>query len=245
MSYILDALKKAAEQRSGPPAEVRRLLAPAAVPETSPLRYMTVTAIGIGVIVLAAAAVWIWIPGNEAPTATTAPVPSVAAVAAPTATPPATVADEQSRVPADKKARVPVAIESRSEPPPTTGGETRSAPAKARATETTPRRTPAPTAPSPAPPGAISPAPPAPAVTVLPPTAAATASRAEPGKPAEVSKLKVEVIVYSEERPLRWAFISGRRYTEGDAIGGGARVEEIQPNGVVLVEDGRRVTLRP
>jgi len=52
-------------------------------------------------------------------------------------------------------------------------------------------------------------------------------------------------IVYSDERPLRWAFISGRRYVEGDAIGDGARVEEIQSNGVVIVEDGRRITLRP
>jgi len=62
---------------------------------------------------------------------------------------------------------------------------------------------------------------------------------------SEVSKLRVEVIVYSEERPLRWAFISGRRYVEGDAIGNGGRIEEIQSNAVVLVEDGRRITLRP
>jgi Type II secretion system protein B len=55
----------------------------------------------------------------------------------------------------------------------------------------------------------------------------------------------VEVIVYSDDRPQRWAFISGRKYVEGDAIGAGARVEEIQSTGVVLVEDGRRITLRP
>ena len=53
------------------------------------------------------------------------------------------------------------------------------------------------------------------------------------------------MIVYAEERPLRWAFINGRRYVEGDAIGEGARVEEIQSNGVVIVENGRRMTLRP
>jgi len=51
--------------------------------------------------------------------------------------------------------------------------------------------------------------------------------------------------VYSEQRPLRWAFINGRKYVEGDAIGDGAHIEEIQANGVVLVEDGRRVTVRP
>jgi hypothetical protein len=85
---------------------------------------------------------------------------------------------------------------------------------------------------------AAAPAPPA--VAAVPPTTPPPAA-ARP----EVSKLRVEVIVYSEDRPLRWAFISGRRYAEGDAIGNGGRVEEIQSNGVVLVEDGRRITLRP
>jgi len=61
----------------------------------------------------------------------------------------------------------------------------------------------------------------------------------------DVAKLRVEVIVYSDQRPLRWAYISGRRYVEGDAIGDGARVEEIQSNSIILVEDGRRITLRP
>jgi hypothetical protein len=75
-------------------------------------------------------------------------------------------------------------------------------------------------------------------VAALPPTAAPATARADTGK------LKVEVIVYSEQRPLRWAFINGRKYVEGDTIDG-ARIEEILSNAVVLVEDGRRVTLRP
>jgi hypothetical protein len=53
------------------------------------------------------------------------------------------------------------------------------------------------------------------------------------------------VIVYSEQRPQRWAFISGRKYYEGDTLADGARVEEIQATAVILTEDGRRVTLRP
>ena len=41
------------------------------------------------------------------------------------------------------------------------------------------------------------------------------------------------------------AFINGRKYVEGDAVGTGMVLEEIQPNAVVINEDGRRVTLRP
>jgi hypothetical protein len=83
-----------------------------------------------------------------------------------------------------------------------------------------------------------------PVVTPAPALAAALPQAAAPLR-TDASKLRVEVIVYSEDRPQRWAFISGRKYVEGDAIGDGARVEEIQSTGVVLNEDGRRLTLRP
>jgi hypothetical protein len=255
MSYILDALKKAAEQRSGPPLEVRRLLMPAPVPAASRRRYVAIAAIAGGVITLAAV-LWIWIPTHDAPSPATPPVASVtpapiqsaappAASATPptatpqtaTATPPAVTAaphaavpEERPRVAVDKKPRVPlVPVESKSDSTRTSGGDARSAATNVRPAETTPARTTPPAAPVPGP-----------IVSLLPPTAApAGATRTDTGK------LKVEVIVYSEERPLRWAFISGRRYVEGDAIGDGARVEEIQSNGVVIVEDGRRITLRP
>ena len=135
-------------------------------------------------------------------------------------------------MPAEKKPRVPlVASESKSDAARTSGSDARSAATNVRPAETKPPRTTPPPA---------APAPPAPVVSLLPPTAAPAATAR-----ADVGKLKVEVIVYSEERPLRWAFISGRRYVEGDAIGDGARVEEIQSNGVVIVDDGRRITLRP
>lgn len=238
MSYILDALKKAAEQRSGPPLEVRRLLIPAPVPAASRLRYVTIAAIAGGVITVAAV-LWMWIPAHDVPAPTTQPVASVAPVPAPsapapaaTATPPIAISEERARVPAEKKPRVPlVASESKSDAARTSGSDARSAATNVRPAETKPPRTTPPPA---------APAPPAPVVSLLPPTAAPAATAR-----ADVGKLKVEVIVYSEERPLRWAFISGRRYVEGDAIGDGARVEEIQSNGVVIVDDGRRITLRP
>jgi Type II secretion system protein B len=238
VSYILDALKKAAEQRSGPPLEVRRLLIPAPVPAASRLRYVTIAAIAGGVIGIAAV-LWMWIPTHDVPAPATQPVAPVAAVPTPSAppsvasaAPPAAITEQRPRVPVEKKPRVPlVASESKSEPARASASDTRSAATNVRPAETTPLRT----APS-----AAAAAPPAPVVALLPPTAAPAATPR-----ADLGKLKVEVIVYSEERPLRWAFISGRRYVEGDAIGDGARVEEIQSNGVVIVDDGRRITLRP
>jgi hypothetical protein len=251
VSYILDALKKAAEQRSGPPVEVRRLLSPAPVPATSPLRSVTIAALGGGVIAIAAA-LWMWIPAHEVSAPKTQPVASVGAASSPTATPPAAAADArpgpaeprvpaEPRGPAETKSRgTPVPIESSTESARRTASDARGGLTKARAAETKPTpppaAAPAPILPAPAP---VTAAPAPPAIAALPPTAAS------PAPQSEVGKLRVEVIVYSEERPLRWAFIGGRRYVEGDAIGNGGRIEEIQSNAVVLIEDGRRITLRP
>ena len=237
MSYILDALKKAAEQRSGPPVEVRRLLSPAPVPTTSRVRYVTLAAIAGGIITLTAV-LWMLIPAHDVPAPATQPIAAVAPAPTPTAAaPPAITAPhaatpEGPRASAEKRPRVPlVPVESKTESARASGSDVRSASAHVRPAETRPPRTG---------PSAAAPAAPGPVVSLLPPTGApAGTARIDTGK------LKVEVIVYAEERPLRWAFISGRRYVEGDAIGDGARVEEIQSNGVVIVEDGRRMTLRP
>jgi len=237
MSYILDALKKAAEQRSGPPVEVRRLLSPAPVPATSRLRYVTMAAIAGGVLTMAAV-LWMWIPAHDVPAPATQPIASVAPAPTPTAAPPPAIATphaatpEGSRVAAERKPRVPlVAVESKTDSARASGSDVRSAVTNVRPAETRPLRTG---------PSAAAPAAPGPVVSLLPPTGTPSGTAR-----TDTGKLKVEVIVYADERPLRWAFINGRRYVEGDAIGDGARVEEIQSNGVVIVEDGRRMTLRP
>jgi hypothetical protein len=217
VSYILDALKKAAEQRSGPPPEVRRLLSPAPVAAASWARYITLGAAAAGAIAVATV-VWMWQDAppppkaiaSQAPASPARPVGAVVAVPVPDDKPRAIDTSPSSDLP--RTAAV--------------------AAAKPRAiAETKPPRT--------TPLGVASPsvtAPGPPVVASLPPAPAAPRT--------DVARLKVEVIVYSDQRPLRWVFINGRKYVEGDTIGD-ARIEEIQSTGVVLVEDGRRITLRP
>jgi hypothetical protein len=248
VSYILDALKKAAEQRSGPPPEMRRLLAPAPVTTSSASRYVALGVAAAGVVAVGLV-LWLW-PAHEEGPRPPAPVASVASAPAET---PVVVHETPSPAATDKPSPLTAAPEPRR-----SAVQRRHVPSGATATKDTPRArtdgggatTPTRVAegkpPGTAPTGAVSPAP---AATSSMPGAPVVAAVPTPAAPAglrtDVAKLKVEVIVYSEQRPLRWAFINGRKYVEGDAIGEGARVEEIQSGGVVLVEDGRRITLRP
>jgi hypothetical protein len=78
-----------------------------------------------------------------------------------------------------------------------------------------------------------------------PAPAVATPPAAAPARAEASGQLRLEVIVYSEERARRLAFINGRKYVEGDQLLDGARVQEIQPNAVVIIDDGRRVILKP
>ncbi|HEX5815307.1 MAG TPA: general secretion pathway protein GspB, partial [Methylomirabilota bacterium] len=89
---------------------------------------------------------------------------------------------------------------------------------------------------------------PAPARTPRPvtPTPAPTGPRtASPPRTEAGAAMKLEVIVYSDERARRLAFINGRKYVEGDTLLDGTTIQEIQPNAVVILDSGRRVLLRP
>jgi hypothetical protein len=189
-------------------------------------------------VIAAAAIVWVW-PSHESPAPDVKPVavqapasrPVASAVAVPASKPPditprATV--ETPRAPATDVTRPTVADPPRDKPRLPAAAESRPPATRPRAT----------TEPNPA---RATP----PIVASRPPLSAPPEAAAPVAPRTDTTKLRVEVIVYSEQRPQRWVFISGRKYVEGDMIGDGARVEEIQPASVVLVENGRRVTLRP
>jgi general secretion pathway protein B len=254
VSYILDALKKAAEQRTGPAVEMRRLLAPPQISATSIPRYVTLAVAGVALLG-AAVIFWVWVPSSDFTAGPAAPVPSVVGAPIAANAPAVSLRDERLRGAANDQPRPSLsATEPTDDARRTTAGDTHRAVAKPRASDA-PRVPDAPRVvtdarPVDAPrvadarplrtmPAAPITAAPAPGIAAVPSTPSPTTAR------ADTNKLKVEVIVYADQPTQRWAFINGRKYVEGDVIGDGGRVEEIQSAGVVIVEDGRRVTLRP
>jgi len=91
------------------------------------------------------------------------------------------------------------------------------------------------------------------ATSVTPPEPTARAS-AEPTLPSvaallaegiSVPTLKLELHAYSERPSDRFVFINGRKYTEGQRLAEGPSLIAIEPNGVVLNQQGRRFLLTP
>ncbi|PYM35529.1 MAG: hypothetical protein DME15_06320 [Candidatus Rokuibacteriota bacterium] len=206
MSYILDALTKAAKQRDRHAPVLRRLLGPATATSPAGSRWSgrLIAAVLLNAILLTILLV-LWMR----------PVPVVA--------PPESLARPSPEVPREKtgprerEATMPAGLPqgsavTRTEPP---------------ASSQAPRRPPPP------------PAPKAQAPAVTPPV---TSGR-PPAEP-KAAGLKLEVLIYAEAPAERTIFINGRKYVEGDSIEGRLRVEEIQEEGVVLSEEGRRFTLR-
>jgi general secretion pathway protein B len=211
MSYILDALRKAAEQRGATPTVLLR-------PSTSlgrgigDRRAPWIAIATVVVLLNAAALVALLRPGPV-----TAPAPAAPPVAAirtvvPPGRPPATqvIEAEPPRRPAPLRPPLlsvtptPFAQRLPSRPP-----------SEARATVPEPRI----------------------------PLEAPPASPSPTSRP-DTSKLKLEVLSYSDVAAQRLVFINGRRYREGDTIDSGAKIEEIREDGVVLSEQGQRFTLR-
>jgi len=225
MSYILDALTKAAQQRERQVPVVQRLLSAAPVRGASwarePGRLAPVLAVSVGLL---AVALVLWLRSAPAP----APLE------------PATPSASAPRAPSVEIAR-PVKVEPSPRPEIPT---VKPAPVEREASAVTPTVTPkpqAPVAPAPAtrPPAAVvQPAPSGVAVAPVAPPATA------PPTPAEKAALKLEALIYSDVPAQRMVFINGRRYSEGEMVDGRLRVEEIQEDGVALSDQGRRFTLR-
>jgi len=246
VSYILDALKKAAEQRDAHVPAMRRLFSPAPEIADSP-RWRLAAVAGGAAVAGAIVAVWVLWPTPpgvihpETPSSIVAAraepaTPTVAARTEPAAPAvPAPAPPSPVRTAAKPPAPVKPSVEKPATPLPPPA-PSRPAPVESVAPRPEPTESVAPPSKPAAPPAsaAVRPAP-VPVVTPAP----AAASR-DAGGP-----LRVEVIVYSDERERRLAFINGRKYVEGDVLQDGTRIQEIQPNAVVIIDDGRRVVLRP
>jgi general secretion pathway protein B len=230
VSYILDALTKAAQQRDRQVPVVQRLLSPA--PRTrsawSSLSGRLLAALAVNAILLSAVLIW-WLR----PTTSEAPSEPVAVPAPPPASARPLVKLERlpkTGVPAETPAapssepRVDAAAAAKpSAPPPAVSPLGRVG---------TPTLQPTPATPS-------GPSPTTPAAPTPPPGAVA-----RPAAPPEAAALRVEALIYADAPAERMVFINGRRYREGDSIDGRLRIEEIREDGVELSDQGRRFTLR-
>lgn len=59
-----------------------------------------------------------------------------------------------------------------------------------------------------------------------------------------LAKMRLEVLVYSEQPAERLVFINGRKYVEGQSVDGKLLVESITREGAILSYEGQRLLLR-
>jgi general secretion pathway protein B len=249
VSYILDALTKAAQQRDRQVPVVQRLLSPAPRPRAL-WRHTSgrlLAALAVNAVLLAAVLIW-WLR----PASVTTPAEPIAAAPEPVtvSAPPPPAPPAASARPLVKLEPLPsAAIKAEKLVPPTPEPrtETRVAPARPSESPTTASQV---VAPAPAAPVAVAPppAPPRPRAgtptiqATTPPPAPATAARAP--APPEAAGLRLEALIYAEAPAERMVFINGRRYREGDSIDGRLKIEEIREDSVELSDQGRRFALR-
>ena len=251
MSYILDALTKAAQQRDRRIPVIQRLLTPAMraprPPWTRSLGRLFV-ALALNAVVLTMLILWWLLPLAEPPAP---PSTVVAPATAPVVEATRSAAEPRSSVePARSAIAEPARPVAGAPRPALAGPPSKTAPrvekpASAGRSEAAAAPAPvvAPQAPSPVPvpaPQRPIPLPQSPPIASVPFTPVAPAIPPSPGGPA----LKLEALIYSDVPAQRMVFINGRRYAEGDMVDGRLRVEEIQEDGVALSDQGRRFTLR-
>ncbi len=227
MSYILDALTKAAQQRDRQAPAVQRLLSPAPRAR-SPWSHVSgrlLAALALNAVLLSVVLVWWLYPAST-------PAPSE-----PTAAPAPSLASPRPLVKLEPMPTTDAAVE---KPSPTAAAKPSSPTREPRADAAPPQTQPKPSAPLPASPRASTPTvQPTPTPSATPPGAAA-----RPAAPQDSAGLRVEALIYADAPAERMVFINGRRYREGDAIDGRLRIEEIREDGVELSDQGRRFTLR-
>jgi Type II secretion system protein B len=71
----------------------------------------------------------------------------------------------------------------------------------------------------------------------------AVSERVLPPQPQPVA-LKIDMLVWAAEPRQRMVYVNGHKYVEGQTLENGARLEHIEQDGIVLIQDGQRLRLR-
>lgn len=224
MSLILDALRKSEAQRRRGQLPALSLELPPATPRTSPTRAWWI-ALPIG-IALAAIAIWLIAPDDESPT------------------------PEHTQVAADIQSRDAVPAEAVPEPDAEGDGAAVEGfeqakdglrPALVAGRGLMPAN---PSTAAPAPPPEV-PEPPAretPVTNTRTGSPILALSDLTPTERRALPPLKLSMHLWSEDPARRFVILDGHRLSEGDRAGN-AVVERIDPTGVILAADGRRIRL--
>ena len=226
MSFILDALRKSEHER-------QRSSAPslAHVPLAAPRRHLPVWALVVmgllAAAVLVLAGAW-WQAQRPQPVAQ---VPPSAPVEARPATPPVPTATD---VPAPRPTPAPVPRAALAEPEPAPAAAPLAS-APADAIPPIDARQPDSLAGA----GRVPQPPPVPKG----PTVPSAAALLEQG--IKVPALHLELHAYSDNPSERFVFINGRKYREGEHLPEGTQIVTVEPNGVVMSEQGHRFMLAP
>ena len=262
MSFILDALKKADRER-----HLNKIptLATVHIPVYMKGRRVAVWAVA-ALLLGAAVLVWWLQPSTIAPVSTLQPLPSVAI------TPPARPSIPERGPASDRVANVPMPFVPESAVPAPRAaarsgvqrqaGRDRSvspgparpapqplsrppvAPIQPEVQEVPPARVDPPAMPLPRPepqPSVEASQPLSPVVPAAPPST----SPATPTLREALSKMTLDVFVYTDVEADRMAVINGRRYFKGQFVDGLYLVESINPDGVMLKYRDERAVLRP
>lgn len=221
MSYILDALRKAEQERHLGQAPNPITVPPPVQPPGKQLWLWLGAGLGLGLN--AALLIYFLVrPPAASPPAPAAPATSAPAPAPLSPRPQATVSAPIPEPPVAQPA------------PPRKNPAGKAAPAEAPRTPAvaipSQRQEPPPKTPS-GPSVTLGPEPP-PLLDALP----ADTRRGLPG-------LNLDIHVYSADAGKRFVVINGQRYREGDAIGQGAVLETVTPSGALLRKGGQRFRL--
>jgi hypothetical protein len=76
-----------------------------------------------------------------------------------------------------------------------------------------------------------------PAVQVQPPAAT-------PVLPSHELQLKIDLLVWAAEPRERMVYVNGHKYVEGQTLENGVVLEHIEQDGIVVIQEGRRLRLK-
>src|SRR5262249_16613620 len=65
-----------------------------------------------------------------------------------------------------------------------------------------------------------------------------------PLPPPQTIQLKIDMLLWAAEPRDRMVYVNGHKYVEGQTLENGAVLEHIEPDGIVVIQEGRRVRLR-